>query len=361
MIAGLQAALTDYARRGAAAWMSWMEQRDRLRLRLASLINAPASQVALSSSTSRAIADLAVCMPWRAGDRIVLLRGEFPTNVTPWQQAARRHGLEIAWLPAEDFRPDPQGAAGAGLDRLEALLRRGVRLLAVSAVQFQTGLRMPVGEMARLCRRYGAEIAVDAIQLLGSDAVDVASLGVDYLVAGSHKWLMGPEGCALLYCAAGSRLEPNVAGWLSHEDSAAFLFREGELRYDRPLRPAPGFLEIGAFNTLGFAGWEPAVEIIARLDPARIFAHVQGILDPLERGLVARGFVSLRSAHPSGRSCILSARPPAGVALPDLWRGLTEAGIACSQPDGCLRFSPHWPNSADQVPAVLEAVDRAPG
>ena len=52
-----------------------------------------------------------------------------------------------------------------GLDELERALRRGVRLVAVSAVQYKTGLRMPLGEIAR---RLG--IAEDAAIFFGRDA-----------------------------------------------------------------------------------------------------------------------------------------------------------------------------------------------
>ena len=76
----------------------------------------------------------------------------------------------------------------------------------------------------------------------------------------------------------------------------------------------------------------------------------------LEPALVSRGFASER--HPTQRSGILSVRPPPEVDLGGLWRGLGEHGVACSIPDGRLRFAPHWPNALDEVPRVIEALDR---
>src|SRR5262249_30545396 len=159
-------------------------------------------------NTSRGMSDVALCFPWRRGDRVILFEGEFPANVTPWQRAAETFGLSIAWVPLSAFHdgaasgPKPRAGMAraiasseeAGLDRLRAELARGARLVAVSAVQFQTGLRMPVESMAALCHASGAEIFIDAVQCCGAVPIDAGASGVDYLASGSHKWLMGLEG-----------------------------------------------------------------------------------------------------------------------------------------------------------------------
>ena len=50
------------------------------------------------------------------------------------------------------------------------------------------------------------------------------------------------------------------------------------------------------------------------------------------------------------------------VDVADLQRALAERGIACTTPDGALRFSPHWPNDPDtEIPRVLAAIDAALG
>ena len=126
------------------------------------LLGVLAANIALVSNTSTAISRVAASIPWQTGDAIVCLRGEFPANTTPWQQAAREHGLRIVWLDANDFRTDD------GLNRLDdALSNHRVRLVAVSAVQFSTGLRMPVESMTDIAHRHGAAVFVDAIQRWG--------------------------------------------------------------------------------------------------------------------------------------------------------------------------------------------------
>lgn len=359
----LAAVVGDYARRGTWAHAPWKDQRDRLRGLLAGFLGAKAEDVALVPSTTLGVISIALCFPWRAGDRVVVFEGEFPTNVTPWQRAAALFGLQVVPLPLSDWADED----GPGLLRLERELARGVRLVAASAVQFQTGLRMPLETLAERCHRQGAELFVDAAQACGAVPLDGAARYVDYLASAGHKWLMGPEGTAFLYVhpARVPALRPNVAGWLSHEDPVSFLFGgAGLLRYDRPIRQRADFLEVGGVNVYGFAGLQAAVELLTQLrereGPDAIHAHANRYLDRLEDQLLARGFTSLRARQPERRSCILGVLPPAGRDVRNVWAYLRDHGVAATIPDGVLRFAPHWPSdAAAELPYLLDVVDAA--
>jgi len=349
-------AVDDFARRGGDAVGAAVERRGRLRGRIAELLGAAPADVALTTNTSAGIQAVALDFPWRSGDRVLLLDGEFPANVTPWQQAAGLFGLEVAFIPVAAFLRSEE----EGLALLDAELARGVRLLAVSAVQFRSGLRMPVADMATRCAAAGAEIFVDAVQAAGCQPLDVR--GIDYLAAGAHKWLMGPLGAGFLYVRPGraEALVPRTAGWLSHEDPVRFLSEgPGLVRYDRPVRRRADLVEGGGMPEAPLAGLLASLEILLALGVPTIAAHVGSYLDLLEPELVARGFVSLRARHPRGRSGILSVEPPPGAGAAALARELRGSGVACATPDGALRFAPHWPNHPAEIPDVLRAVDGA--
>jgi selenocysteine lyase/cysteine desulfurase len=348
--------LDDYARQGAGAFGRWAAQRASLREKLGRLVGARGEDVALMPNTTRGVIDIALCFPWKRGDRVVCFEGEFPANVTPWVRAAEMFELTIAWIPVAELLASEE----QGLARLDAELARGARLVAVSAVEFQSGLRMPIEAMAARCHAAGAELFVDAVQACGAVPIDVGAADIDYLAAGSHKWLMAPEGAGFLYVSPKrvEALRPNVAGWLSHEDPIGFLLRgPGLLRYDRPIRRRADFFEGGNVNTAGLAGLEASVDLLSELGVPAIHAHNNAILDALEAGLLARGFASLRAKEARRRSCILSVQPPAGVSGVELQKALGARGVSCAIPDGLVRFSPHWPNDVGQVEKVLAAVD----
>ncbi|MCK6521077.1 aminotransferase class V-fold PLP-dependent enzyme [Myxococcota bacterium] len=359
--AAVTEALAVWAEQGSGAFPRFMLQRDRLKERLAGLIGATARDLALRPNTTQGVIDVAVSLPWRAGERVLTFAGEFPANVTPWQQAAAAHSLRLERLPLDGFGD----GSGDGLGRVEDALRKGgVRLIAVSAVQFRSGLRMPLHELSALARRYDAELFVDAIQAAGVVPLDGLAERVDYLTCGSHKWLMGTDGNAFLYIAPSRvrALRPLLAGWLSHEQATSFLFEGPDaLRYDRPVRAQADFLEGGAQDSLGFVALEAGIQPLLELGIPTIYAHIQAYHDALEPGLQALGFTSLRAVEPDARSGILSVLPPPGLTAAALSAALGARGVICATPDGALRFAPHWPNAVAEATAVLGAVEEAVG
>jgi len=353
----VEAWLRDQAAEGALAVGKTLALRSRLRERIARLIGARDEDVALATGATHGLQMIALSLPWRRGERVILFQGEFPANVTPWQRAAELFGLEVSFVPLEPF----QRSAEEGLFALEAELRRGARLAAVSAVQFRSGLAMPLAAMAELCHRHGAELCVDAIQALGAVPLDAVALGVDYLASGGQKWLMGAEGAGFVYVRPDrvTSLKTPLAGWLSHEDAVSFLTEgPGRLRYDRPIRRDVRMFEGGASSALSQAALDAAIGIVLELGVAEIHAHVNRYLDALEPLLLDRGFASLRAPEPERRSGILSAVPPPGRDPRALRDGLARRGVVVAIPDGLLRFSPHWPNDAGrEIRGVAAAVD----
>jgi selenocysteine lyase/cysteine desulfurase len=345
-------AFRDFATRGVAAFPAWAAQRRRLKEKLGQLIGAAGSDIALLPNTTSGIVAIARCFPWQTGDGVLCFTGEFPTNVTPWQQAARSWQLDLRFA-----RLDPLAEHDfAALDRH---LAQGVKLVAISAVQFQTGLRLPIEAIADRVHAAGAQIFVDGIQACGVCPLEAG--GVDYMAVGSHKWLMGPEGAGFLYVHPDrvARLEPRLAGWLSHTTPVDFLFEPDCLRYDKPVRQTADAFEGGSANTIGYAGLEAAVDAILNIGRHRIFSHVQIYLDQLEAGLIERGFTSLRRAQTAARSGILGVYPPDGITTAAMAGALNKRGVSVTTPDGVLRFAPHWPNALKEVPRVLDTLDEA--
>ncbi|MBX2802963.1 MAG: aminotransferase class V-fold PLP-dependent enzyme [Myxococcales bacterium] len=349
--------LAGVAERGLEALVEGLVVRAELREEMARFLGVQPDDLGFPPGTTRGISDIALALDWQAGDRIVVFDGEFPSNVLPWMAAAERFGASVEVLPLSGFGD----GSGLGLERVQEALRAGgVRLVAVSAVQFSTGLRMPVAALGRLAHEHGAELFVDGIQAVGGLPVDLTE--VDYLVAGAHKWLMGLDGLAVAYAApaARERLRPLTAGWLSVEEPLSFLTEgAGHLRYDREVRRTLDWMEGGVQTQAAFAAMLAGLRMLAELTPSAIAAHVQQLHDVLEAPLLERGFTSARASDPAARSNILSLRPEQPEALPVLAAALREQRISVSTPDGWLRISPHWPNDVDQMRVLADAIARA--
>lgn len=339
--------MTVYAQQGMGCVMQFVEERESLRGSLARLINATPEEIALTKNTSEGITAVAQSLKWNQGDRVVLFKGEFPSNITPWLQAAKQKNLTPIFLSK------PQKPAHV-LEEIESTLKQGARLLSLSAVQFQTGFRMPLSEIGTLCKKYDCLFFVDAIQACGAMPIDVKTQHIDFLSTGGHKWLMGVEGTACTYIKK-ERLPligHHLASWLSHQDGLSFLFEgAGLLRYDRPIKQDASFLEGGVANAIGFSALDAAVNILLRLGIEEIFAHIQKYIHPLEEELQQLGFQSLRVQ--GAESSILSLLPPKGYTVMNLVPQYAQRGVCITGPDGLLRIAPHWCNNNQEHESFL--------
>jgi selenocysteine lyase/cysteine desulfurase len=188
---------------------------EELRRAAAGMIGAEKEEVAFIKNTSEGIATVAGGIEWRAGDRVVTTGVEYPSNMYPWMDLARRVGIELVTV-AETANEDGSRAVA-----LEALLKAAehpkTRMVTLSHVEYASGQRHDLGAIGRFCRERGILFCVDAIQSMGVLPVDVKGMGIDYLAADGHKWLLGPEGAGVFYCRKEllERTRPLSIGWLN--------------------------------------------------------------------------------------------------------------------------------------------------
>ena len=76
----------------------------------------------------------------------------------------------------------------------------GVPMLALMLANNETGTVQPVAQAARLLKEHGGYVFCDAVQAFGRVAVDIGSLGCDFLTVSSHK-IGGPQGAGALVLA----------------------------------------------------------------------------------------------------------------------------------------------------------------
>ncbi len=105
-----------------------------------------------------------------------------------------------------------------------------------------------------------------------------------------------------------------------------------------------------------YAGLAESMELLADAGPARVRAHVLGLLDPLVEFLRARGVEIASDLSPERRSGILAFRTPE-VEAP--YRALVAAGVGCALREGAVRLAPHLYNQPEDVQRVMDVLDGA--
>jgi selenocysteine lyase/cysteine desulfurase len=328
--------------RGAADWRRWYADIETTRAGAARFLGAHASEVAFLPSTSWGLSAVAQAFPWREGDNVVGDDMEFPANVYPWMMLERR-GVE--------FRAAKNRGGRVTVDDLAARVDSRTRVVAVSWVAFHNGWVYPIEEIGAFCREKGILFVVDAIQGLGALPIDVSRVPVDVLVADAHKWLLGPEACALFYVAenARERVPPVAAGWWNVKSDRSFLDYEldfflGGRRY-----------EAGSLPTAQISGLAAAIDLLDEMGSETIRGRILDTVRALAEGLASRGW-TIASPQPLG-SGILAAVPPDGNASRAA-KELEARGMIVSPREGAVRFSPHAYNGEEEVERLLETALR---
>jgi len=327
--------------RGAADYARWIRTEARLRKRLVGLIGAPSpTDIALVKNTSEGLSIVAYGIDWRVGDNVVGIAQEFPSNRIVWESlsdrgvAYRRLDLDVSSAPEAD---------------LIALCDERTRLIALSSVQYARGLRLDLERLGDFCQGREILFCVDAIQSLGVIPFDLKRTKADFVVADGHKWMLGPEGLALLY--VNPRLRPRLHlhqyGWHMLEHCGDF---------DRPeWTPATGArrFECGSPNMLGVHALDASLSLLLETGIERIQAAVAERTRHLIELIDGYGFELLSPRDPERRAGIVTFRVP-GADHQALHQALTDNGVICARRGGGIRFSPHFYTP----PSVLERAVR---
>jgi selenocysteine lyase/cysteine desulfurase len=326
--------------RGAAAWYDvWWDALADLRGRYARLIGAGPAEIALAPSVSAALAPLAAALDYTRRPRVVVSSLDFPTVAYQWLAKAG-HGVDVVVVESPDGISVPLDAIARAVDERTALV-------ATSHVYFTSGAIQDIRAVADAAHAHGALCVVDAYQSAGQVPVDVRAAGVDALVAGGLKWLLGGPGIAFLYVRGelARRLEPAVAGWFGHRDQFAFdpralAWHDDARRFELGTPAlAAVYAQLGGLAYVEEIG-VPAIRAVAAALTEDLVARARGL------GLAPRV-----AATPDARSAIVTIPAPDPAAAV---RDLASAGIVADARPGHVRLSPYFYNVQDDHVRALE-------
>lgn len=333
----------EVAARGCSDVSIWKRAERDARTACATLINAPSSRdIALLKNTSEALSIVANGIDWQPGDNIVVPSEEFPSNRMMWDQLTRR-GVEVRHVDILNAT-DPEVAL---LNKVDMQ----TRLLTVSAVHYATGLRLDLARLGQALRPHPCLYCVDAIQQLGVVPLDVQASNIDVLASGVHKWLLAPEGTAMLYIKAQRRDEIALSQW-------------GWRALARPLEPSPERwqlatdarrFECGSHNTMGLKAATASIRYLMDVGVDAIASEVWQLGEQLLEGLSSIGLEPTTPSSRHQRAGIVSVPVPSPSKVA---AALSEQRIIVTCRDGLLRFSPHLHNTSEQMTRVLETLSR---
>jgi selenocysteine lyase/cysteine desulfurase len=230
----------------------------------------PEDSVVFTRNTTDATNLLAHALP--EGTHVVTFAGEHHANLLPWPDVTR---LPLPGTPAE------------AVQRVDEALRSLGRpsLVAVTGASNVTGEVWPVARIAAVAHQYGARVVLDAAQLAAHQPVDMAALGVDYVVLSGHK----------LYAPFGTGVLAGRADWLDaappYLRGGGASQRVGDAPGDVVWHAGPARHEAGTPNLLGAVALAAVCTALEAADRHELAAREEALLVRLREGLDAIGRV----------------------------------------------------------------------
>jgi len=335
--------ITDATLLDADKERRWSERGEAARAAFARLVGARADEIAFVKNTSEGLSLVAAGLPWRPGDNVIAVDGEYPSNVYPWF-GLRRCGVETRLVRPVNGRVQVEDVAALVDDR--------TRVVSVSFVDWNSGARTDLSPIGAFCRTRDILFCVDGIQGVGAVRLDVERAQIDCLAVGGHKWLLAPEGCGYLFVSHRviDRIESVLHGWKSVSDADTYL------PYHFTPRPDAAKFEPGSPSLLGIAALGAAIDLLLEVGPEHIERRLFELTDRLATGLRARGAHVVSPWDDGQRSGILVFR------LGDDPRGLQAALLRerfnVRIRGGGIRVAPHFYNNEDDIDRLLHTLDR---
>lgn len=332
--------LDEWEESGATAWYStWMGALDGLRARFAKVIGAEKEEVGLAPNVSVALSSLASSLDYRSRPRVVLSELDFPTVAYQW---AVKSGVERVLVPSEDGVSVPPDAYAAAIDDRTAAVT-------TSHVFYTSGAIQDIARVAAAAHRHGALAIIDAYQATGQLPTDVHAAGVDVLISGGLKWLLGGTGIALIYVRRDRipDLRPAITGWFGNRRQFDFDPRGFEFW------PDARRFELGTTANAAVYACSAGIDLVLELGVDAIRRRTTELVSDLVDRLADAGFEIRTPAEPAARAGIVMIRmkdPPAAV------HALAERGILVDYRHDRLRASPYFYNTPEDNAALVDGL-----
>jgi selenocysteine lyase/cysteine desulfurase len=322
----------------------------------AELIGCKPQEVAFANSATDAFTRALSSVPFERGDLILTTKDDYISNQIAFLALRKRFGVEVIHAPTST-------EGGVDLAEMARLMReRRPRIVVATHIPTNSGLVQPVAEIGRHCRELDILYLVDACQSVGQLRLDVAEIGCDFLSVTCRKFLRGPRGSGFLFVSERT-LERGYEPLFIDMRGARWAATD---RYE----PAPGAsrFEDWEFPYAAVIGSAVAIRHELAVGPDEIAARSPMLARSLRDRLAAIDRVQVLDR---GRElCAIVTVAIDGWEPDDLKRALDQRAINSAislreyaqydfgdkNVDWCLRLSPHYYNTEDEVAQVVAAV-----
>lgn len=323
-------------------WIEWMNVTNSAKQKFAELINCDVAEVAIMGSVSDCISSILHSLPLTCKD-VVTTDMDFPCIGQSILAQQKKQDFSITYIPEKD--------AILPISSYEEHITENTKLTCIPHVSYYNGFKQDIKAIADIAHRKGSLLFVDAYQSAGSVSIDVQDAGVDILVAGMQKYLLGIPGIAFMYVRKelAETLEPSTTGWFGQRD--IFGFHHDLLEYGEGA---------SRFNT----GTPPVIN--AYVANAALGYILSIGTDKIENYLNELSIFTLEEAHKRQLQIasplnVADKGPTTAIYCEDgnkMEQLLRAEGIILSARKDVIRLAPHIYNTKEDIIKALNAIER---
>jgi len=319
-------------------------EKENLRKVLAAFLRVTPEEIVITRNTSEANNMVSSGVELKAGDEVIVFQDNHPSNLTAWNEKAKRYGFTVGVV----MQKNPHPGMEYYIDAYRKAITPRTKLLSFTHLSSTVGDLFPAKELCALAREHNVLSLVDGAQSFGLLDVNLTDISPDFYTGSAHKWPCGARECGVLYIntRAQKQIWPSI---YSAYSGAVGISRTFE-----------GF---GQRDEATMIAFRTALELQTKVGRAAIEQRSRALAQQLIAGFAKLPEVKVwTSPNPSLNGAVVSFMP-GSLNPPRLGQALYEkdkigtAGRGMGDRGG-LRASPHFYNSPEEIDRLVSAVAR---
>jgi selenocysteine lyase/cysteine desulfurase len=318
-------------------------EKEKLRTTLAAFLRVTPEEIVITRNTSEANNMVSSGLDLKAGDEVIVFHDNHPSNLTAWNEKAKRFGFKVV----EIDQKNPHPGMDYYIDAYKKAITSKTKILTFTHLTSSVGDLFPAKELCALAKEHGVMSHVDGAQSFGLLDVNIADIAPDFYTGSAHKWPCGARECGVLYI--NTRAQKNI--WPSIYSA-----------YPGAVGISKTFESFGQRDEATMIAFREALEFQTKVGREAIEKRSRALANQLIAGLSKLPEVKVwTSPNPSLNAAVVSFLP-GSLNPPRLGQALYEKdkiGTAGRGQDrGGLRASPHFYNTPEEVDRLVSAVGR---